>query len=123
MTDTIDPHAEACRAYLQQTRALLVTGWIQGTPIFERDGRTSYCLIGAITQATKRTSFYSPICAILRASLSTGEFNLVDFNDTLNLVDFNDTPGRKLEEVLALVDRAIEGCRRPVAPAVQEAST
>lgn len=93
---------------LQNTRALIVRGWNQGTFAQNAKGEAvtsgdpeacSWCLIGALGTAAKdHETAFDRAYDILRKLMPIGSYSLSLWNDL---------PGRTQADVLALIDRAI----------------
>lgn len=102
MTMTIH---EATVAVLTLALCKIRRGWTQGADARDKDGRmvfhpahrrcASWCANGALTAASGELGF--PTSAA-HARLSIGEYALYEWNDA---------PGRKVEEVIELFERAI----------------
>lgn len=83
---------------LRRVRDHIAAGWCQHA--FEMPGRV--CLLGAVDYATSHEGdgrSYNAVCAALRRQLPKPFYNLVDFNDN---------PATTQQDVLALVDRALQ---------------
>ena len=98
---------------LTEAYALIERGWVQGWDARNRYGKMvqaltpdacAWCLTGALTKAAThlhlREEDRQRAYELVAAALPTGESRFV--------VVFNDSPGRTKEQVLAVLDDAIE---------------
>lgn len=102
---------------LLETKALIAdpTHWIQGSSTAPaEDGGDCYCLGAAVARAMANARLYGSlgsadvVWAVARAIL--GEE--ADIQWPLGtVVSFNDEPGRKHEEIIAALDKAIAACQ------------
>ena len=94
-------------AELEAVRARIERGWCQG---YYGDAAGNVCLLGAIRERKYR---YNGLVGHLAAAIEGGMPHDRMWRSP-TVMGFNDAPGRTKEEVLALIDRAIE---RALAPA------
>ncbi len=97
---------------LKQVRDLLEKGWTQeasardadGEPLLSTDTRAcSFCILGAVWRAV--AGHDNPMESRLVYALRNA------IGEDAKLVAYNDTPGRTQDEILALVDKAIENIK------------
>ncbi len=96
---------------LKKVREILANGWTQeasardaeGEPLFSTDPRAcSFCILGAVWRAVGyENQMESRLVYALRNAIG----------EDAKLVSYNDTPGRTQDEMLALVDKAIENIK------------
>lgn len=98
-----EKHLEIKNELIKIKEVLLSKGWVQGS---FTDLYGSHCLLGALDVVS--SSYYDPAC--LRRHLRGALHNRTK-GEVTNLVTFNDAPGRTKEEVISLIDDAIEFCK------------
>src|SRR6185295_11040321 len=101
---------------LQEARALIAKGWTQGT--YYTPDKSKFCLVGALSEASGPLDTHTlatdvRIQAYRKAAEAVAKGLMVDSTPGehdefyIGLVPFNDQPGRTKDEVLALIDKAI----------------
>lgn len=84
-------------------------GHCKGAPRQIRQGRTSYCVIGAISEATKGNGIGT------FAEAKDAAYKLLPAGYA-SLVGWNDAPSTTAEQVCALLSRAADRVEQEVAP-------
>lgn len=92
---------------LTKARELIEAGWIQGNYrlITDVDGRIGYCVLGALREVFEpyngpETAEMTEAVELVRIKATGTKWG--------SLSVWNDAPGRAKEEVLAVLDKAIE---------------
>jgi hypothetical protein len=102
------------KARLKKARELLAEGWVQGASrVNHMDGTKSYCMLGAIDAAcgvyeTTSATEYVYVLAMATAVSEPIRKLLDSASSVRNIVMFNDNPTRTQEEVLEILDKAIQ---------------
>lgn len=86
---------------LIDARKLLKAGWCQGEFHIEIAGYDHYCMIGAISKVTENDLECISLVKTAKAIVRT-------ITGAVHISRWNDTPGRTHEEVLSVMDKAIE---------------
>ena len=112
----INPMKDNELRMLREARELIAAGWSQHAMARDKDGKSiqphqpeavCFCLIGAMIKARGSSAIdwlANPTSHLL---LARNEL----FGNKIALSAINDTKGRKLEEIIALYDKAIEICQ------------